>query len=252
MPKDNDGIGERPEHRRRSTSRLFKGFLFFVICSGILGIIVYSPIFVLREVQVSGNRYVSKEAVTEIAGVYYGEPMFRLETDEVAKRLLKDLRFEDVVVRRRLPNILDITVKERMPVATMACEYGYIDIDRQGKVLDSYRTLKNMPIPMLTGVEARDVYIGDSVTDESVKNAVNFLQHLDEASINQISEVSIVTPDYMIAYTTQSIPIRLGNAERIEEKARLTEDFLRDLNQNPYPVEYVDFNYTTPFIKLGK
>ena len=252
MSKDYESRGERTEGRKRSTSRLFKGFLFFIICSGILGIVVYSPIFVLREVQVSGNRYVSKDEVTSIAGIYYGEPMFRLETDEVAKRLLQDLRFEDVVVRRRLPNILDITISERMPVSTMACEYGYIDIDHQGKVLDSYRTLKNMPIPMLTGVDVRDVYIGDDVTDESVKNAVTFLQNLDEASLNQISEISIVSPDYMIAYTTQSIPIRLGNAERLEEKARLTEDFLRDLNLNPHPVEYVDFNYTTPFIKLGK
>lgn len=252
MPNDNDKRGEQPISRKRGKSRLFKGFLFFIICSGILGIVVYSPIFVLREVQVNGNRYVTKDEITDVAGIYYGEPLFRLETDEVAKRLLQDLRFEDVVVRRRLPNILDITIKERRPVATMACEYGYIDIDRHGKVIDSYRTLKNMPIPMLTGVDVRDVYIGDDVMDESVKNAVTFMQYLDEASLNQISEISIVSPDYMIAYTTQSIPIRLGSAERIEEKARLTEDFLRDLNLNPHPVEYVDFNYTTPFIKLGK
>ncbi len=251
MPDDNNVSGVRHPVKRRSYSRILKGFLFFIICSAILGVILYSPIFVLREVQVNGNQYVAKEEIAKVAGIYYGEPMFRLETNEVAKRLLQDLRFEDVVVRRNLPSTLDITVKERRPVATVACEYGYLDIDRTGKVIDSYRTLKNMPIPMLTGIDVRDMYIGDDVGDDRVKGAISFLQNLDESSLNQISEISLVTDDYMVAYTTQSIPIRLGGMERIEEKAKLTEDFLNDLNLNPHPVEYVDFNYTTPIIKLG-
>ena len=193
-----------------------------------------------------------KEEITKIAGIYYGEPLFQLETDEVTKRLMQDLRIEEATVRRNLPSTLDITVKERMPVATLACEYGYLDIDRQGKVIDSYRTLKNMPIPMVTGLQVRDLYIGDDIQDKMIKDILYFLQQMDEASLNQISEVAITRPNYIVAYTTKSIPIRLGSLERLEEKARLTEDFLRDLDSNPHTVEYVDFNYTRPFIKLQK
>ena len=236
--------------KRRSPRRLLKGLLFFIICSAVIGVLVYSPIFVLRDVQVMGSRYLPKEEITKIAGVYLGEPLFQLETDEVTKRLTQDLRIEEVTVRRRLPSTLDISVKERMPVATVACEYGYLDIDRQGKVIDSYRTLKNMPIPMVTGVQVRDLYIGDDVKDETVKSILYYLQQLDEASLNQISEVAITGQDYLVAYTTKSVPIRLGTLDRLDEKARLTEDFLRDLSMNPHAVEYVDFNYTSPFIKL--
>ena len=238
--------------KRRSPRRLLKGLLFFIICSAVLGVLVYSPIFVLRDVQVTGSRYLSKEEITKIAGVYYGEPLFQLETDEVTRRLMQDLRIEEATVRRRLPTTLDITMRERMPVATLACEYGYLDIDRRGKVIDSYRTLKNMPIPMVTGLEVRDLYIGDDVQDGMVKDILYYLQQLDEASLNQISEVAITGSNYIVAYTTKSVPIRLGALERLEEKAKLTEDFLRDLSLNPHPVEYVDFNYTTPFIKLQK
>ena len=60
--------------------------------------------------------------------------------------------------------------------------------------------------------------------------------------------------DYVVAYTNTSkaVQIRLGKLERLEEKARLTEDFLQDLELNPHRVEYVDFNYTAPFIKLAQ
>lgn len=236
--------------KRRSPRRILKGFLFIVICTAIVGILVYSPIFVLRHVQVDGAVYLKKEELVRISGIYMGEPLFQLETDQVTKRLLQDLRIEEALVRRQLPSTLEITIKERMPVATVACEYGYLDIDRQGKVIDSYRTLKNMPIPMITGVQVRDLYIGDDVKDEMVKKILSFLQQLDDASLNQLSEIAITGPDYLVAYTTNSVQIRLGKLERMEEKARLTQDFLKDLAANPYQVEYVDFNYTTPFIKL--
>ena len=236
--------------KRRSPRRILKGFLFIVICTAIVGILVYSPIFVLRHVQVDGAVYLKKEELVRISGIYMGEPLFQLETDQVTKRLLQDLRIEEALVRRQLPSTLEITIKERMPVATVACEYGYLDIDRQGKVIDSYRTLKNMPIPMITGVQVRDLYIGDDVEDEMVKKILSFLQQLDDVSLNQLSEIAITGPDYLVAYTTNSVQIRLGKLERMEEKARLTQDFLKDLATNPYQVEYVDFNYTTPFIKL--
>lgn len=236
--------------KRRSPRRILNGFLFIVICTAIVGILVYSPIFVLRHVQVDGAVYLKKEELVRISGIYMGEPLFQLETDQVTKRLLQDLRIEEALVRRQLPSTLEITIKERMPVATVACEYGYLDIDRQGKVIDSYRTLKNMPIPMITGVQVRDLYIGDDVEDEMVKKILSFLQQLDDASLNQLSEIAITGPDYLVAYTTNSVQIRLGKLERMEEKARLTQDFLKDLATNPYQVEYVDFNYTTPFIKL--
>ena len=238
--------------KRRSPRRILKGFLFIVICTAIVGILVYSPIFVLRHVQVDGAVYLKKEELVRISGIYMGEPLFQLETDQVTKRLLQDLRIEEALVRRQLPSTLEITIKERMPVATVACEYGYLDIDRQGKVIDSYRTLKNMPIPMITGVQVRDLYIGDDVEDEMVKKILSFLQQLDDVSLNQLSEIAITGPDYLVAYTTNSVQIRLGKLERMEEKARLTQDFLKDLATNPYQVEYVDFNYTTPFIKLMK
>ena len=105
-------------------------------------------------------------------------------------------------------------------MATVNCNYGYLDLDRNGVVLDSYKSLKTMQIPMITGAAVHDLYIGDEVV--------------------------------MYSATERPVQIRLGKLERLDEKARLTEDFLKDLATNPHPVEYVDFNYTTPFIKLAQ
>ena len=240
--------------RRRTFGRLFRGIIFLVVSAAVLGFFVYVPFFTLSELKLIGVKYLTQEDILKAGNIYMGEPLFKLETNVVQSRLAKDLRIEEVSVRRKLPHTLEIKIKERRPLATVNCNYGYLDLDRNGVVLDSYKSLKTMQIPMITGAAVHDLYIGDEVEDELVKQILDFLQRLDEETLNRLSEVAIIEADYIVMYsaTERPVQIRLGKLERLDEKARLTEDFLKDLATNPHPVEYVDFNYTTPFIKLAQ
>ena len=240
--------------RRRTFGRLFRGIIFLLVSAAVLSFFVYVPFFTLENIKLVGAKYLTQDDILKVGEIYMGEPLFRLETDQVQSRLAKDLRVEEVTVRRELPHTLEITLKERRPIATVMCNYGYLDLDHDGTVLDSYKSLKTMQIPMINGVTVRDLYIGDKVDDELIKKILDFLQRLDEDTLNRISEVAFVEEDYVVMYTAteRAVQIRIGKLERLDEKARLTEDFLRDLETNPHPVEYVDFNYTAPFIKLAQ
>lgn len=240
--------------RRRRFSRLFRGIIFLFVSAMVLSFFVYMPFFTLENIKLVGAKYLTQEDILRIGEIYLGEPLFKLETDQVQSRLSKDLRIEEVSVKRNLPHTLEVTIKERRPIATVACNYGYLDLDHEGTVLDSYKSLKTMKIPMINGVSVRDLYIGDKVDDALIKKILDFLQRLDEETLNGISEVAFVEEDYVVMYTAteRAVQIRIGKLERLDEKARLTEDFLRDLETNPHPVEYVDFNYTAPFIKLAQ
>ena len=239
---------------RRSGRRLFKGIVFLLIVGLILGFFVYVPFFTLKEVKLIGAERLTVEDILKIGDIYIGEPIFELETDNVTKRLSNDLRIESVTVRRIVPSTIEVTLKERKPLATIVCNYGYLDLDKSGKIIDSYKDLREMKIPMITGAQVQDKYIGDDVDDDLVKKILEFLQKLNSESLNKLSEVAIVAADYIVAYTDteRAVQIRIGKLERMDEKAHLVEDFLRDLDTNPHDVEYVDFNYTAPFIKLAQ
>ena len=244
----------RAKKSPRRRRRLAKGIIRLFATAAVLLLLVYTPIFTLREVKLIGATYLTPDDILRVGEIYYGEPLFKLETDSITNRLRNDLRVEEVTVRRSLPSTLEVEVVERKPIATISCDYGYLDLDRNGKVIDSYKDLKGMPIPMITGAQVSDLYIGDDIEDEMVKKILYYLQQMDDESLNKISEVAIVEADYVVAYTdmARAVQIRIGKLERLEEKARLTETFLKDLETNPHPVEYVDFNYTAPFIKLAQ
>ncbi len=239
----------------RSGRRLFKGIVFLTICGAIIGFFVYVPFFTLKEVKLNGAENLTVEDILKVGDIYIGEPIFELETDKVKSRLENDLRIESVTVRRIVPSRLEVTVKERKAIATIVCDYGYLDLDKNGKIIDSYKNLREMSIPMITGSQVKDKYIGDDVENEIVLQILVFLQKLDAEALEKLSEVAIISADYIVAYTAteKSVQIRIGKLEeRMDEKANLVQDFLHDLDNNPHDVEYADFSYTAPFIKLAR
>ena len=250
---------KKKSRRKKSKSRSFskilwsfikRAVIFVLICSAAIGFVLYSPFFVLKHVELKGQKYLTVADVMKIANLYFDEPLFYLETDNVTRRLLGDLRIESAQVVRDLPNTLNIEIKERVPIATLVGENLYLDVDRNCKVLDAYRDLKSMPIPMITGIGIHDLYIGDEVEEKLLKKLVVYLNSIDEQTTAEISEIAFIDEDYVVAYTTRGIQIRIGKLERLEEKAKITEDFLKDLSQNPLDVEYLDLNYTSPYLKI--
>ena len=240
----------QPRVIRRSPRRIVKGLLFLIVTCGLVALLVYSPIFTLQKLNVKGAVYLSEDEIAYIARVHKGQPLFNMETAEVTENLLKDLRIESAVVKRDLPYSLEITITERVPVATVASEYGYVDLDRTGKVIAAYRSLRHVPIPLVTGISVHDLYIGDDVQDPTVRKVLELLQRLSPEALNQISEVNAADPENFVIYTAKAVQIRLGNMSRLEEEVRLTEDFLQDQQTSPYTVEYVDFSYEVPVIRL--
>ena len=234
-----------------SSRRILRGAFYLLCASGIIAVLVYSPLFTFQQLVVHGNVHLDENELCEIARIHYGQRLVELKTDEMTTNLLRDLRIESAVVRRQLPYKIEMDIVERIPVATVACDYGYLDFDRQGKVIASYRSLKGADIPIITGVKLRDLYIGDDNNDPQVAQAISFLARIDPADIGEISEVSLRNPDAVVAYTKTALPIRLGQLTGIPDKAALTQDFLRDQKTTRHTVEYVDFSYDAPFIKLA-
>lgn len=247
-PAEENNIQPR-KVRRRSPRRLLKALAFLAVCGGLVAIVVYSPLFTLQRLVVNGNSYLKADEVMQIAHVYRGEPLYQLETAEVTQHLLRDLRIESATVHRRIPDTLEIDIVERRPIATVACDLGYVDFDRQGKAIACYKGLKSMAIPVITGVSVHDIYIGDDNADPNVADALKLLAGLDETALNQISELSLAASGVAL-YTTNAVQIKLGNFDRLEEKIKLINSFLKELPESKHKIEYVDFSYTAPVIRL--
>ena len=201
-----------PQHPpRRSPRRIFKGAAALAILAAVMVFFVYAPIFTYQRLSLDGATYLKADDIERIADIHRGEPLFMLKTDAVALRLRQDLRIEDAQVRRVLPDTLAVHITERRPLATVVTDYGYADLDRSGKILAVHKDLAQMQIPLITGWNLHEKYVGDDVQDETVRQILAFLGAIPADFLTQISEIALLQPDYVVAYTTSAVQIRLGS-----------------------------------------
>lgn len=218
---------------------LIAGFLF-----------VKSSYFAVGSVVIEGNKYIPAEEVYRIAGVPEKINIFRLNTTEIKERLTRDLRVAEVDVTRQFPTTIVVKLTERKPLAYAANSYGFVQLDRQGVIIAAVKNIKEINVPIITGIRLGNVYIGDRVELERLQPVLTYLSALNEATLNKLSEINIGSPDQIVAYTTDSIIIKLGSKDRMDEKAKLTQDILHEVSTKKMPVEYIDLSFNAPFIKF--
>lgn len=245
--------GRLEQNRRTDKARpgnflVYLLFMLFLLVGAFL--FINSPYFLVGSVSVEGVKYLLPEEVKHSAGINDQVNIFRLDTAEIQKRLSQDLRIEEAKVFRRLPATVVISVRERQPLAYIASDYGFVQVDRKGVVLTALKNIKNFDVPIITGVSLGSMYVGDCVGQPAVTNVLVYLAALDEATLNQFSEVNIKASGELTVYTMRLFTIRLGHGERLQEKARLTADILRDIGDKKAAVEYIDLNYASPYIKF--
>ena len=87
-----------------SSRRILRGAFYLLCASGIIAVLVYSPLFTFQQLVVHGNVHLDENELCEIARIHYGQRLFGLKTDEMTTNLLRDLRIQSAVVRRQMPH----------------------------------------------------------------------------------------------------------------------------------------------------
>ena len=159
------------------------------------------------------------------------------------------MRIDQALVQRSFPSQLNIVLNERAPLAFVKCEYGYLEAGKNGIVLDAHRTLRQMPVPMISGASVADLFVGDVIEDENIRKVLSFLSMLEDSSIQSLSEINIANPQDVLLYAG-SVQIRLGSLEQLPDKVDVTISVLKELQQTKHPIEYVDARYDVYSVRL--
>ncbi len=247
---DLESLQYTPKDKSLRPNQGFIGLILVlvILIAGLL--FIKSSYFTIGEVVVEGNNYVTVDDVYHIADIPEKLNIFNLNTSDIRNRLLNDLRIAEVEISRRFPGTIVIHIKERKPIVYVTSSYGFLELDSQGIVLAAFKNLKNMNVPMITGIRLDNEYVSDKIENPTIQSVVHYLSLLDEPVLNQISEVNVISPEQISAYTVASVQIRLGSSERLSDKVKLTNTILHEISDKNMNVEYIDLTYASPFIKL--
>lgn len=142
--------------------------------------------FRIAKVEVSGVQYVTQDAVIQQLGLGQFASIWG-DCDAWAERLAEHPLILEAEVRRRLPNRLRVTVRERRPVA-FAATPTLEPLDAQGFRLpiDPSRTPLDLPVISTSRMPPADAAVFPAEV-RMLASELNYLTGLDEEFVQRVS-----------------------------------------------------------------
>ncbi|MGD0373983.1 MAG: FtsQ-type POTRA domain-containing protein [Streptosporangiaceae bacterium] len=186
-------------------------FAAVAIVAGLAWALLGSSLLVVRSVQVTGERQVSRAEVLQAAGIRLGTPLIRVNTTKVARRVEQLTQVQSAKVSRDWPDKVVISVQERSPALAVAMQGGFGLIDGFGVVVRE-EARKPPAMPLLT---APVPGAGTSLRGSpAVRAAVAVVRELPAQLRHRVKSVSAPSATAVTLQLTRGITILWGGSDR--------------------------------------
>ncbi|MCO5967241.1 cell division protein FtsQ/DivIB [Actinoallomurus soli] len=216
------GAPVRPSRPARRRPNRWKVLFVGLFVAGVLGtatwVLLGSRLLVVRHIDVTGERLVSREEVLAAARVRLGEPLARLDTGVVRDRVEMVQAVETARVERRWPTTVRIVVRERTPIVVAQRGNRYLQIDRYGvTVVTSAARPRGLPVIDVAN---------PTQSDPALRAGLSVVQGLPSWLGRQVVGVDVPSTEAVSLRLADGVTVVWGAAERGPEKLRLLHGLL--------------------------
>ena len=203
--------------------------------------LLHAEMFQIAGIDVKGVKQVSETDLREVAGVFTGQNIFRVDLETAVRRMRANPWVKDVRIYRRLPNRISMDVTERVAFALLDTGTSQYVMDNDGVVIEKV-VRSNASAVQLPVVAARDCRArpGEQVTSEVMADALMLIAEIAERGGWPLQEVTIKagSPESLsLLYADHVFKMGMGNYA--EKLSRLSE-ILADGKRRGLEFDYVD------------
>ncbi|MDD2400607.1 MAG: FtsQ-type POTRA domain-containing protein [Clostridia bacterium] len=245
--------------RKRKGCAPFIGWgIFLLVCVLFsLYFFINSALFNLKSVKIDGCCIATHEEVLKLSGLTLGTNLFKIDLQELNDKVKMHPIIKSLIVRREYPNILNITVTERSPVALIVGDGAYFAVDIEGICIRKVQNLQELNFPVISGVVVggKEQKPGMDLSTSGLEAALELIHCMDKVFLANIAEIEASSAYSLTIKTIQGVEIRFGEPTELERKFKIIEELLVKNGEiiNNQTVEYIDLRYKSlPVIKKRK
>jgi cell division septal protein FtsQ len=241
------------------------GLLPFLFSFGAIGLLIggsyafanQSELFVIRQVNVydlAARRPVALQDPFQFAGIRSGLDQTAVNLQDIERHIRRfHPDYQEVRVRRNLPNRIDIFLRRRAAAARVQLDKLYW-IDTTGVIL----AVSNEPdarAPIITGLSRpkTPVTVGSQVRSDLLDLAVRIAAAIDAQNLlknHLLTQIDVSDAKNLILKIDQEIEVRLGSAEKrmvhkIREKLERLAAYIESKPEDvdPLKIRYIDLRF---------
>lgn len=214
---------ELARKKRKAIFRVTKWLMLFAIIIGAAVYALLSPIFNIKKIDVIGNSKISTDEIISLSEIELEQNMFQYRIADIVKKVKNNAYINSVKVKRRLPDVLEISVAERKTSFMIQFANAYAYISSQGYILEISN--KKLELPILTGfkTEQENLQVTYRLCTEDLEKLEDVLKIMEAATSNGlakfINEIDISNDDnYKLTMKTKKKTIYLGDTSNLSTK----------------------------------
>lgn len=222
---------EKKKKKRRKIFRTIKILMIIFILIGAIAYFLLSPMFNIKNINVSGNEKTSSEEILSLSQLKKDENIFKINKNETRENVKQNAYIDTVEIKRTLPDTVTIVVTER--TATYQINYSnlYMLINNQGYMLETTEMNEDMPVIVGITTNEENIKTGNRLCVEDLEKLEDVLRISESAKSNNLEElitkIDITNKeDYIIEMKAEKKTVHLGDTTNLALKMLYVSDII--------------------------
>lgn len=200
--------------------------------------------FKLKEIEVAEISYPSGIDTGELLKLYKDRNIFDININALSSRIRNEYPvIKDAVVRRVLPDKLEIDIIPRRPVAKIKAQ-AYFPIDMTGMVLPP--GMENADLPIIMGLSGWiRPHVGERLKNNQLKSAFSLIEALEEMRVmsdHRVSAIDVSNHKNLSFYFENGIEVKIGDEDFLN-RLKKVKAALNKPNFDAANVRYIDVRF---------
>jgi len=227
---ENEYLQKELQSKKHKKSRS-KKLLFLIVSVVAVFAVLFSPVFNIKQINVTEMKKYTKEEICSMIGVEIGENLFAFSSGNAKKILSADTYVEGVKITKSFPSTINVEIDERKVRGYVPYMDSYLYIDEYGRVLEIKGSFTD-PLPVVTGLDFDRFQLGQKIEADN-KDAFDVVVVIAQVMtkyemLDTVVKLDVSDTEKITAYVNK-IEINLGSIANCDEKIRTMAEVVKQI-----------------------
>lgn len=242
---------EKKARKIKKIKRFLKAILLLIIIIAAICFALISPIFNINEINVTGNEKLNSDTIVSLSELQKGQNLFKFNKSKVKENIKTNPYVENVTIKRKIPNKVEIVIEERKQSFNVEFLNGYAYINNQGYILEMSENKVDMPVIKGISTGEEQIKEGNRLNDEDLSKlevVIQIMSICKEYKLDtKISSIDISNVNnYILTMDGEKKTIELGNSNNLNTKILYIPSILES-NQGKEGTIYLNGDFNNGF-----
>lgn len=209
--------------KKKRIKKVIKTLLLLAIIIGGICFALISPIFNIEDIKVNGNKQINADTIVSLSQLQVGQNIFKFYKEKVINDIKTNAYVENVKIKRKIPNKIEITIEERKQDYNVEFLNGYAYINNQGYILEISEQKLDLPVIKGISTPQEQIVEGNRLNDVDLEKLETVIQIMNICKSydldKKVSSIDITdSNDYIMEMDEEKKIVHLGNNSNLSNK----------------------------------